>query len=253
MMATHIIRVTLFAFSIAILSSLSNIAPAAAVVRAQDAPSIAIETIAGTIDAAVAEVAGVLVAGPAADDTLSVEQDADWERFTAGSAEIWLPPSFVGGDLEQDLDLILDSIRAFGPDFEIMVEAIEQNPSAFVLFAVDTERVESGVMTNVNITTERVLSFMTTELYLESVAGLLPDPFEVLEQERIVLPEFEDASRAIGSVNFPGAPTMMQVMYVIKDGANTVWAITFTAPESAFDTWLPVFERSVESFTVSPD
>lgn len=219
----------------------------------QDAPATAIDSVASAIERAAAEVSGVLSAEPFAGEDLSVEEDPDWQRFSAGEAEIWLPASFVGGDLQQDLDLIIERVRALGPEFAAMVETIEQNPSAFLLFAVDTEGVDAGVVTNVNLLTERVLSFVDTELYLESVAGQLPEQFELRDQEPITLSEFEDGRRALISVEFPGAPPMMQAMYVIKDDTNTIWVVTFTAHASELDIWLPIFDRSVESFSLVQD
>ena len=216
-----------------------------------DAPATAAENIRRTIERTVADVASAVAAQPGG-DTPVVAREPEWARFTAGNAEIWLPESFEGGDLRQDLDVILNLMRNQGPDYAAMADLIEQNPSAFLLWAADTDNIESGVLTNVNIVTESVLSVIDTEAYLDAVEGMLPAGFDTLERARLALPEFEDASRLISYVKLPGAPPMKQAMYVIKDG-TTVWTVTFTVHESAFESWLPIFQRSIESFSVSPD
>ena len=56
-----------------------------------------------------------------------------WEKFEGSSVEIWMPDSFVGGDLEKDIETVTEKLRSLGPDFEATVQMIEQNPSLFKL------------------------------------------------------------------------------------------------------------------------
>lgn len=242
----------------AVAFAVVHIAPAGAAPVLQDAPSVAIEDVMRSVRHAVSAVSGAPVAAPAADDapsvdTLPVQEDPEWIRFSAGDAEIWLPASFEGGDLDQDLDLVVDLIRGLGPDFSEVLNLIEQNPSAFRLIAVDTAGLRSGVATNVAIASEQVFSFMDTELYLSVVDSALPPQFEIVEQGRISVPGFEDASRVIMSVSVPGGAPMNQLMYVILDDSGTMWAINFTVAESELDSWILLSKRSIDSFTVAQE
>ncbi len=218
----------------------------------EDAPAIAVENVRRAIERTVTDVSSAVAAQPDDGDTSVVEHDPDWKRFTAGNAEIWLPESFEGGDLQQDLDVILNLMSDLGPDYAVMADLIEQNPSAFLLWAFDAGNIESGVLTNVNIVTENVISVVDTEAYLDIVEDMLPAQFDIRERGQIELPGFADASRALTHAKLPGSPPMMQAMYVIKDG-TTIWTVTFTVHESVFESWLPIFQRSIESFSVSPD
>ena len=46
---------------------------------------------------------------------------------------------------------------------------------------------------------------------------------------------------------------MTQAMYFLKDDAGVIWSVAFTVHEADFDNWLPIFERSIESFSVLPE
>jgi hypothetical protein len=246
-------RSSFLILSFAVMFAFSHTPVSFAAPRAQDAPSVAIATVARTVDRAIAEVSGVAASQPAHSDVLAVEEDPEWQRLSSGDAEIWLPASFTGGNPEQDLDLIIDRVEALGPDFADVVDAIELNPSAFKMFAVDTENARSGFLTNVNVIVEQVLSFMTSEQYLDIVSGQLPAQYEVGSTESVELSQFEDAARMFASLDLPGSPSIAQVMYAIKDDSNNIWFVTFSTGQAELDELLPVFERSIESFSVLPE
>lgn len=217
-----------------------------------DPAAAVVERVRHALQHAAAFVADSFAADAAAEEPLPVEEDPDWSYFSAGDAGIWLPDSFIGGSLEDDLPLIADTLRAQGGDYAVLADMIEQNQSLFQLFAFDPSRGESGVLTNMNITRETVLSIFTTELYLDSVAGDLPEQFQIIEQKQVALPGIEDASRVVTSVAMPGAAAMKQALYAVKDG-NTIWMITFTTGEPEFDDMLPIFERSAMSFSLATE
>lgn len=180
-----------------------------------------------------------------------VQEDPDWAEFSAEGLNIWLPNTYVGGDLERDVPVIVEVLRAAGPDYAAFADTLEQNPSTYRFLAIDPDSVTSTFLTNVIIGREPVLSMITTELYLEALTNALPKDYEVLEQGQITHPIFEDAGRAIVTMTLPGSLPAKQVIYAIHDGGNAVWAVVYSTDESAFDELLPMFERSVASFSLT--
>ena len=172
-----------------------------------------------------------------------------WKKFEARGIEIWLPGSYEGGDPSQDLDVIVERLRALGPDFAQTAQAIEQNPSAFVLWAFDSHVGDSGLLTSVTVGTERIPSAITIEVYLDMLAKQLPSQFRVVEQGIVPL-DYYQAGRALIEFSIKGV-NGKQVMYVIKEG-NTIWAVNYTTSADEFDQKLPTFEQSARTFRMRP-
>jgi hypothetical protein len=171
-----------------------------------------------------------------------------WEKFSGGGIELWMPESFEGGDLANDLDVILERLRSLGPDYEKLAEIIEQNPSAIVLLVYDTKIGSAGFLTNVNVVKEKVVSTMTLELYLESSAKQMASyGFKVSEQKIIQLDNYE-AGRLVVQAD---ALMAKEAMYVIKD-KNTMWVITYATGIAEFSARLPTFDQSANTINITP-
>ncbi|RPI30905.1 MAG: hypothetical protein EHM70_12765 [Chloroflexota bacterium] len=170
-----------------------------------------------------------------------------WEKFEGGNVELWLPESYEGGNLEEDIDVVVEKLKSLGPDFEQMAEMIEQNSTAFVIWAFDSEIGDSGGLTSVAVTTEKVLSVMTIDTYLDSAIKQLPATFQVVERD-IVSIEGYPAGRLVFGFSVSGV-AVKEVLYTVKDG-NTMWVITCGTTAEEYDQRLPVFEQSVLTFAI---
>jgi hypothetical protein len=174
-----------------------------------------------------------------------------WEKLTGKDIEIWLPESYEGGDpSSEDIDTIFEKAKALGPNFEQMAQAIKNNPSMFVFWAFDSNIGESGAMTNVGIATERVLSSMTLDTYMEVMIKQLPNQIQVVNQEKITLDDYDEARRMMMEITVSNI-IAKQVMYVLREG-NKVWLINFTTGKSEFDQRLTTFEQAVNTFKIIP-
>jgi serine/threonine-protein kinase len=162
---------------------------------------------------------------------------------------MWLPESYEGGDPSQDLDVIVEKLRTLGPEFAQMAKMIEQNPSAFVFWAFDSDVGDSGFLINVNVSTERVPSAITLEAYLDALVGQLPSQFRVVERGTVSLDHYQ-AERVLIEASIMGVE-IKQVIYVIKEG-NAIWAVTFSTSADEFDRRLPTFEQSMRTFKLRP-
>lgn len=174
---------------------------------------------------------------------------AGWEKFEGGGVELWLPESYEGGDLSQDVDLIANNLRSMGPDFEQMAQIIEQNPTMYVIWAYDSDVGASGFLTNVNITTQKVLSAIAIETYMDAVVTQLPEQFQVVEQDVVTLGEYE-AGRLVIELD-TGVVVAKEVLYAVQDG-DTLWNITYATGLDEFDERLPEFESSALTFKLQP-
>jgi hypothetical protein len=171
-----------------------------------------------------------------------------WEKFTGGGIELWMPESFEGGDLANDLDVMIERLRSLGPEFEKLAETLEQNPSAIVLLVYDTKISPTGFLTNVNVVKETVVSTVTLDLYLESSSKQMASyGFKVNEQKIIQLDNYESDRLVVQADKLKAK----EAIYVIKV-KNTMWVITYATGIAEFSARLPTFDQSANTIHIQP-
>jgi len=170
-----------------------------------------------------------------------------WKMFKGGGAELWLPASYEGGDLSKDLDVVVERVRALGPDYEAIARTMERNRSAFAIWAFDSQIGESGGVTNVTVVSERVPSSVTLETYLGLVRKKLTKDFRIVEEGVVPLASYQ-AGRVVLEANLGGAH-IKQIMYIVKSG-GTIWVVNLATGADEFDQRSPAFESSVRNIRV---
>ena len=168
-----------------------------------------------------------------------------WTEFRQDGVALWLPPSYFGAGTGPNLDRVVETVRALGPEFEGLAALIEANPDAYLLWAFDSNFGTSGFLTNVNVTTEQLPSDVSLEAYLDTVDRQLPDSIQVLERDIVPLTGTR-AGRLVLQWSVQEAP-IKQVAYVVKAGL-TIYSVTYSTAASEFDERLPVFEQSIRTF-----
>lgn len=172
-----------------------------------------------------------------------------WKKFEATGIEIWLPESFVGGDLSEKLDLISEQAKTLGPEYESYIQTLLQNPSMFSLWAYDSDIGLSPYLTNLGITTDRLSYPVPLDTYVDESVSQLPGEMHLRERDRVTL-NGREAQRLVVEIELPNA-TVMALMYLLMDG-KTVWIITYTTAPDEFEHRLPVFEQSANTFNTVP-
>lgn len=181
---------------------------------------------------------------PLAEDSLP----ESWDKYEGRGVSLSLPSTFLGGNLEEDVELIAEELTNFGPEFEAIAQVIKQNPSLFALWVFDSEIGDSQFLTNVNITTEEVPSAVDLNMYLDLTVNQFPAEFSIVERE--VVP-FQDSEAGRLVIEFALAGTEgKELLYIIKQD-NVIWAVTYATSAAEFDDRLPIFEQSIRTFAVT--
>jgi hypothetical protein len=184
---------------------------------------------------------------PLPSPTPKPESIPGWKKFEGGDIELWLPESFEGGDLSQDLDLILEILDQFGPEFDQVTQMISQNPEIFVIYAFDINPSEMGPITSVNVVLEQTLSAITVDDYIEAALNLYPSMMEVVKTETLTLNGYDagivELSYAIEGIQ------IHQIQYVFKQGGS-FWVVTYSTSEEEYAQRLPEFEQSISTFKI---
>jgi len=171
-----------------------------------------------------------------------------WEKFEAQGVELWLPESYDGGNLKEDLQTVVEKIKSLGPEYENMANVIEQNPDMFAIWAFDSNIGASGSLTSTAITFEKVMSVVTIDTYLDAASSQLPASFVVTDRQIVTLNGY-DAGRLVIEFSISGT-NGKELMYAIKNG-NTFWVITYGTGADEFDQRLSEFEKSALTFKVN--
>jgi len=171
-----------------------------------------------------------------------------WKKFEGRAAQLQLPESYNGGDLSQNLDVVVQKLESLGPYYQPVAQSLKQNPSAFVLWAFDSKVSKSGFLSNVAVATEPVGSTATTDTYLDVLTKQLPSEFRVVERKQVTLDRYQ-AVQIVTEATMSGV-TAKQVIYTIKQGSN-IWIVVFSTPAEEFEQRLPLFQQSINTFSVS--
>jgi hypothetical protein len=172
-----------------------------------------------------------------------------WKKFEATGMEIWLPDSYVGGDLNQDMDLLVEELRSLGPEYEPFAQQLEQNPSLYTLWAYDSDVGGTAFLSNVGIVNERVISVIDIDTYIDQFLKQMPSQIRV-EERQVTTINNDDARRLI--VMLPLSDfSVQEAIYVVKHN-NTIWVIAFACAQKDFNSRFSVFEQSAHTFSTQP-
>ena len=163
--------------------------------------------------------------------------------------ELWLPESFEGGNLDEDLDVLLEKLKKLGPDFQQAAQTLEENRSSFALWAFDSEVGTRGFLTNASITSEGVFSSMSVDTYLDLSMAHLPSSVKLVSRDLVSVGDRE-AGRMDVQARISGI-TAEELLYAVKYG-NTMWLITFATSGAEFEKRMPVFDQSAQTFKIRP-
>ncbi|MGK7876015.1 MAG: hypothetical protein AB4426_22765 [Xenococcaceae cyanobacterium] len=184
----------------------------------------------------------------ATETTSSIESpQAGWKNIVGEGIILSLPQEYEGGNpsKEKDIDEIEEILKAINPSYAERFQRIKQNPAAIALLAFDTQSNKTGLLTNVNVTIQKVDEGVTVEKYLERANSQLSSIYKIEEQEVVSIDKYR-AGRIVATVE-AGKTQIKQLVYTIKND-DTFWVVTYAATADAFNQQLPNFETSIQTF-----
>ncbi|ODH01285.1 hypothetical protein A4S05_29570 [Nostoc sp. KVJ20] len=166
-----------------------------------------------------------------------------WKKFEGSGAELWLPPSWEGADLYKSMH----KLGSYNPKFEHFAQQLQQNPSAFPIWAFDSIKGGSGFLTNVIVSNEQVNPTINLETYLQEESKKFPAQIRIVDMKTGSVEGYQ-VGRIITETSL--ARSGKQIYYIIKDG-RTIWNVIFSTGADEFEQRLPIFEASLDTFTLS--
>ncbi|WP_157816271.1 hypothetical protein [Nostoc flagelliforme] len=162
-----------------------------------------------------------------------------WKKFEGGGAQLWLPPSWEGGDLSEKLDELRTSLGSHNPDLENFAQIVKQNPSAFSIWAFDTNTANSTSLGSiVMIINERIYPGTNFNNLLNESGE---NGFILLDKKIYKIEGYY-----VGRIIQLGKNSR-EVKYIIKD-SGTLWTILYSGRKHEFEQNLSIFEASIKTF-----
>ncbi|HET7377790.1 MAG TPA: hypothetical protein VFK30_13840 [Anaerolineae bacterium] len=171
-----------------------------------------------------------------------------WKEIQGGGIALWIPNTYEGGALSgEDRQILIDRIKALGKDFESTAKLIENNSDAFLLYAVDSNTNSQGGTNTINVTTEKVMSVITLDTYLDAASKQFPKQMSIDSRDIVTL-DGKQAGKLVVEMMSLG---VKEVLYVFKSG-NDIYVITYATGPDDFDKLAADFELSAKTFYAKP-
>ncbi|MBG1265854.1 serine/threonine protein kinase [Nostoc sp. WHI] len=166
---------------------------------------------------------------------------SDWKKFEGSGSELWLPPSWESGDYRS-----MKKSGSHNPQIEQFAQQVQQNPSAFPIFAFDSIKGNSGFLTNVIVSKEQVTPTINLETYLQEESKHFPAQIRIVDMKTASVEGYE-IGRIITETSL--GRSGKQIHYIIKDG-RTIWSVIFSTGADEFEQRLPILEASLRTFSL---
>lgn len=113
------------------------------------------------------------------------------KMFESAGSQLWLPLSFVGGDVAMNKAAVIQEIRVLGPKYVGMVAVAEEHP--FNIWAVQPAAPHDPFVMNASVAHEYVSSDVSIDEYLDALYQHKPaEHFSLLA---VISPHVEPTSK----------------------------------------------------------
>ncbi|MCW6038888.1 hypothetical protein K4A83_21870 [Spirulina subsalsa FACHB-351] len=179
---------------------------------------------------------------------LRVSVNQDFAEIQSRSIRLFLPPSYEGGNPEDDLETVASQLEGAGAKYRDLSQALRESQQIVHLLAFDTAESTQGFVTTVNVTAPTTLPGTTIEKLTDAVVeNFRRLDYEVTEQELQLINE-----RLVGRIVVQirtRTKEITQLVYTLEEN-DRFWIVTYSTPRNEFRERFSDFEQSIASFQV---
>jgi hypothetical protein len=171
-----------------------------------------------------------------------------WVEFTAQGGGLWLPNSFVGGDMVAHKSEVISKVRQLGSFFKPIADAMKQPLANTVLWMVDKNKQKTPLVTTVIVRSINLPSDETIDkVILDYIANSNPPPTINGTKKLTILGR---EARRLSSQGITSTLDFSEIDYLIKDG-DTYWIVSYVMSTAIYVDTLPMVEKSIQTFNIS--
>ncbi len=179
----------------------------------------------------------------------------DWQEysFADGQARIWLPASYIGGDIATSSEEIMEKLKetiddeAFANDIQGLMASPEIS-----FFAFDTEFTSSVRFMFVGSETLSPDLVIKMDDYLNNMVDNSTDGSNRVVERQVTQLDYYPVGKLVVESKIPAEDVEVYVtiaIYVIQVD-NTMWIITFRTGREEFGSYRSIIEASARSFWI---
>lgn len=176
-----------------------------------------------------------------------------WIAFETQGATLWLPASFVGGDMLVSKQETITKVTRLGKFYKNAINSMKTANKEIALWMVDKTIKQTDIITTVRV--QHIIS--TEDLSLDEyirnyfngdVEGTPIAMLLTVNETRKMTILGREARRLTYSTTFVGH-SVMGLLYYIKDGPD-IWAVSYDLGPKEYVDMLPMVEQSIQTFNL---
>ncbi|MCG2784633.1 MAG: hypothetical protein L6461_05970 [Anaerolineae bacterium] len=179
---------------------------------------------------------------------LPADPPAGWIKFETAGAELWLPNSFVGGDMTTKRNESIQKVNELGKRFANVVTSMKAADKNIVLFAADKNITHTVIrevtLEYVPVPEETLLKDYIDAAYV-SEGGLA---IVIYENKIMTLLGLETRRLTYQSRQTSGLEGTV-IEYALKDGPG-IWFVAYIFPPDQILDIMPMVEQSIATFNI---
>lgn len=169
--------------------------------------------------------------------------------YSDNGVSITLPESYVLGDVETDLEILVEGLQALGEEEAQDIEALyETYQDDILLWGFDTES-PLNHQTSLIVMKNEEFAGMSLAMIMSFANVLLGDEVSSMQQEMLTL-DGRKTARFLTSAENAGVTTA-QAIYLFNE-ADKLWVVGFFTTQEQLQQRLSVFDQAVGSFSYQP-
>jgi hypothetical protein len=162
---------------------------------------------------------------------------------------VWLPTSYVGGDLTQHAADVAAQLQALGADYNGPATYVQSNSAGFALIAFDTSPSVSPATIYMRVVTGDLGTTTDIQTFLSNYVSQSSGQVTIIEQGVVSLGNYQ-AGRIVVELSTSGGTKFRSLTYLLLNG-TTAWVVSYFAVATDFSTQLPTFERSAQTISLT--
>ena len=168
-----------------------------------------------------------------------------WIRMGSDEVEFWVPPTYVGGDVKNDLNGVADRVAAADPDFASIADGLRQDPPTSCWFwALETVRSPNDYQPGLGLGFEDAPG-ADVEAYADAVISNFTADVIVLKRR-----DFEVGGYPAKRIEIEATDVTVRIqeaIYIIQDG-DRFWYFVCTSHLNDFFERQSEFDQVVRTF-----
>lgn len=185
----------------------------------------------------------------AAETESAVDTGNETQVYSDSGVEITLPASYILGDVENDLAVLVEGLQAMSEneeDADDIQQLYEQNKDDIMLWGYDSNS-PSTHQTSLLVMKNEEFAGMSLAIIATFANVLLGEEVNSISNEQMALGDY-DVLRFLTTSENAGVETA-QAIYLFNAGGK-LWMVGFFTNQEQIDTRLPSFDAAVASFTI---